>query len=160
MEKCLCGSSKTADNCCQNIVTGQKKALTAQELMRSRYYAYATQNIDYIMKTHHPDTVESVSRDVLYDWSRYSKWIALEIISTENGLESDELGIFEFKAIYEVNGLIHTHHEKSKFIKKDGTWFYHSALPFDLTIKNIVKVSRNSECICGSGKKYKKCCGK
>ena len=117
MEDCLCGSQKTVSECCHSIILGIKKASTAQELMRSRYYAYATQNIDYIMNTHHPDTIESVSRDVLYDWSRYSNWIALEIISTEKGLESDEYGIVEFKAIYEVNGMTHTHHEKSKFFK-------------------------------------------
>lgn len=28
------------------------------------------------------------------------------------------------------------------------------------TVKNIVKIGRNDLCPCGSGKKYKKCCGK
>jgi len=27
-------------------------------------------------------------------------------------------------------------------------------------VKNVVKVGRNSPCLCGSGKKFKKCCGK
>ena len=42
---------------------------------------------------------------------------------------------------------------KSSFIKEDGTWKY-----LDGELYNS-KIERNESCPCGSGKKFKKCCG-
>ena len=38
-EKCPCGSGKTYAACCKKIISGEKKAETPEELMRSRYSA-------------------------------------------------------------------------------------------------------------------------
>ncbi len=160
MANCVCGSGKEQTDCCSKYLTGEKVPLTAEELMRSRYYAYTVQDIDYIMTTHDSDTVGSISRDVLSDWAKYSKWISLEIVSKEQGNENDDKGIVEFIAIYEVDGVINRHHERSLFVKKDGKWYYNSKLPVNETIVNKEVAGRNDPCPCGSGKKYKKCCGK
>ena len=42
--KCPCSSGKEFAECCEPILTQAKKAATAEELMRSRYTAYATGN--------------------------------------------------------------------------------------------------------------------
>jgi len=54
MENCKCCSGKAYKECCEPLITGSRKAETAEELLRSRYYAYATTEIDYIFNTIHP----------------------------------------------------------------------------------------------------------
>ena len=93
-------------------------------------------------------------------WSKESEWMGLEIVNTDKGTETDDEGIVEFKATYREKGKTVVHHEKSYFVKKDGTWYYQKWLPLQRTIVNDSKVGRNDPCPCGSGKKYKKCCGK
>jgi SEC-C motif-containing protein len=67
----------------------------------------------------------------------------------------------EFEASYERDGLRDIHHERAQFKKVDGQWLYDEG---DIVPKTIVratpKVGRNDPCPCGSGKKYKHCCGK
>jgi SEC-C motif-containing protein len=49
-------------------------------------------------------------------------------------------------------------HEISDFVFEAGTWLYADGI-----IKNDsgeLSQDRNSQCLCGSGKKYKKCCGR
>ncbi|MDX8336470.1 MULTISPECIES: YchJ family protein [Cetobacterium] len=133
---------------------------TAEELMRARYNAFENGNIEFIVETHHPETKEDMDVEETRKWALNSEWLGLEIVSTEAGQEEDSEGIVEFKASYKENGELVVHHEKSKFVKKDGQWFYHGWLPLQGTIVKDEKIGRNDPCTCGSGKKYKKCCGK
>lgn len=160
MGKCSCGSLKSYEECCERFISGKATPETAEELMKSRYTAYTIHDIDYIMNTHEPSRLNEISREILADWSNSSKWISLEIVKTENGEMNDKEGIVEFIAKYEIHGAVHSHHEKSRFVKLENKWYYSEALPLDLTIKNESKIGRNDVCPCGSGKKYKKCCGK
>lgn len=53
----------------------------------------------------------------------------------------------------------------SKFANKVRMWKYKGYSINDIkalksTVKNEINIGRNEPCICGSGKKYKKCCGK
>ncbi|MGL4999274.1 MAG: YchJ family protein, partial [Cetobacterium sp.] len=131
---------------------------TAEELMRARYSAFETGDIDFIVETHHPETKSDMDIEETKRWALESEWVGLEIISTEEGTENDEEGIVEFKVSYKENGKDIIHHEKSKFIKVDGQWLYHGWLPLQGTIVKDEKIGRNDPCLCGSGKKYKKCC--
>ncbi|MGL5427819.1 MAG: YchJ family protein, partial [Cetobacterium sp.] len=111
-------------------------------------------------ETHHPETKSDMDIEETKRWALESEWVGLEIISTEEGTENDEEGIVEFKVSYKENGKDIIHHEKSKFIKVDGQWLYHGWLPLQGTIVKDEKIGRNDPCLCGSGKKYKKCCAK
>lgn len=133
---------------------------TAEELMRARYNAFEEGNIEFITETHHLETKENIDIEETRKWALNSEWLKLEILSTENGTENDNEGIVEFKAYYKEDGKDVIHHEKSKFIKENGKWFYHGWLPLQGTIVKEDKIGRNDPCVCGSGKKYKKCCGK
>lgn len=133
---------------------------TAEELMRARYEAYTKGDIEFIKVTHDPETAEKISWEDTEKWSKESEWLGLEVISSEKGKEEDEEGIVEFKALYRENGKEEIHHERSYFIKRDGKWYYQKWLPLQGTIVKDVKVGRNDPCSCGSGKKYKRCCGK
>lgn len=145
---------------CMEYIDGKSEPKTAEELMKSRYTAYATGNIDYIMDTHDPETKEGISKEETEEWAKNSEWLGLEILATEAGQEEDERGIVEFKATFVEGGEEHIHHEKSAFVKKDGKWYYHGWMPLQQTIVKEKKIGRNDPCPCGSGKKYKKCCGK
>ena len=145
---------------CMEYIEGKAEPKTAEELMKSRYTAYTIGNIDYIMDTHDPATSKDISKEETEEWAKSSEWLGLEIISTEAGTESDDKGIVEFKATYRENGEVQVHHEKSAFVRVEGKWYYHGWMPLQQTIVKEKKIGRNDPCPCGSGKKYKKCCGK
>lgn len=133
---------------------------TAEELMRARYHAYETCDMEFIKESHDPDNTDGIDWAECEKWARESQWLGLEILSTTKGGEDDKDGIVEFKATYIENGKTIVHHERSYFVKKNGVWFYQKWLPITSTRINENKIGRNDPCPCGSGKKYKKCCGK
>lgn len=118
MIKCYCGVETIFENCCKPIITGEKKAISAEQLMRSRYSAYCTQAADYLVETTHESTRKFHRKSDILEWSKSNTWLKLEIISaTENTVE--------FKAYYLDESLKATiHHEKSTFVFEDGIWFY------------------------------------
>lgn len=159
MTNCPCGSKKQYENCCEPYIKGNKVPETAEELMRSRYSAYVVGEVDYILQTNHPDTREGMDREAIKAWSDKSDWQSLNIIETEAGLADDIQGIVEFQAVYKIDNVPQIHHERSIFDKIDGRWYYTNMIKIDRDKKEKLKVGRNSPCPCGSGKKYKKCCG-
>ncbi|GAB1455216.1 MAG: YchJ family protein [Spirochaetia bacterium] len=156
---CPCGSGREYLACCGPIIAGTAKAQTAEALMRSRYSAYVKGAVDYIMKSCVED--EGIDAEATRNWSEKADWKGLTIVRTEKGGPSDNEGIVEFVANYVMDGLKDEHKETARFIKKDGTWLYESG---DVKTATVVragpKVGRNEPCPCGSGKKYKQCCGK
>lgn len=157
---CACGSNKSYETCCAPYIQGQKKAPTAEALMRSRYTAYTVHEIDYIEATHDPETREQFDRKVAKAWSEQTDWKGLEIKSTEAGRADDLEGTVEFVAKFAINGQDQTHHELSFFEKKEDQWFYVDGKTVKIPVtRTSPKLGRNDPCHCGSGKKYKKCCG-
>ena len=117
-KNCYCGNPKPFTECCEIFIKGIQKPPTAEKLMRSRYSAYATQAIDYLIETTHVLTRKYYSKEDISDWSKSNHWMNLEIL---NSSEST----VEFKAYYiDANLKAHTHHEKSKFKKEGQIWFY------------------------------------
>ncbi len=162
MSDCYCGSGKQYSECCELNIKGESVPETAEALMRSRYSAYVVGEIDYIHSTLHPDHRADHDLDAARKWSRDSEWLGLEIISTSNGGKDDSTGVVEFKAGYRDKSGTHYAHEVSQFEKIDGKWVYvDGEMPKTETFRNKEKkVGRNDPCPCGSGKKYKKCCGR
>ena len=160
MSLCPCGSEKNYAECCELIHTGTVPAKTAEALMRSRYSAYAKNQISYLGESLHPEHREDWSEDETKRWADNSQWLSLEILATEKGTEKDEYGVVEFTASYKEANTIKRHHEVSQFQKVEERWYYVSGMtPKPQTVRNISpKIGRNSPCPCGSGKKYKKCC--
>jgi SEC-C motif-containing protein len=158
---CPCGSGLDYSACCEPYISGAKDAPTAEALMRSRDSAYAVHNVDYIVKTCDPEGKEKIDLKQTRDWSEKSNWLGLKILSVSAGGPADNEGVVEFEASYERDRLKDVHHEKARFKKKNGTWYYEEG---DIVPKTVVragpKVGRNEPCPCGSGKKYKHCHGK
>jgi len=160
MESCPCGLEKNYNECCQPVISGDRVAATAEELMRSRYSAYTKAELDHIFNTTHPDQREDYDHEGTKDWAENAKWHGLTIAETENGGSDDEEGMIEFIAKYTHSGIERNHHERSVFEKVEGVWYFKDGqlVPPKQVVREGPKVGRNDPCICGSGKKYKKCC--
>jgi SEC-C motif-containing protein len=130
--------------------------------MRSRYSAYAVKNVAYILESHDPATRAELDPEATGEWAERSEWLSLAVLNTKAGGEQDQTGEVEFMARFrDKTGKEHSHHELSTFKRVDGRWYYEDGvLPKQTPIKRTEpKVGRNDLCPCGSGKKYKKCCG-
>jgi SEC-C motif domain protein len=159
---CVCGIGESTETHCLPIIKGTAKAATAQALMRARYAAYALGELDFLKTSLHPEQRGDYDEKATELWSKKATWHGLEIVETTDGGEGDATGIVEFKAHYEVNGLRNEHHERAEFQKQNGVWYF-----FDGTQvthapirREGPRVGRNDPCSCGSGKKFKKCCGR
>lgn len=157
---CPCGSNLELKSCCEPYVRGEKFAPTAEALMRSRYTSYTMNEVDYIVTSHVPEGQDDVDKEAAGKWAEAAEWQGLEIVETEGGKESDSEGVVEFVAKYSVQGVEQRHHERSRFKKVDGKWYYVDGdMVRPKPVTRGAKVGRNEPCPCGSGKKYKKCCG-
>lgn len=150
---CPCGSKKQYQYCCGKYLSGKAIAETAEKLMRSRYTAFSIGNIDYLIATLHPERRTESDRAELMKSINNTEWLGLTIINTNKGKKNDSIGYVEFEAIYRINEPKQLH-ERSKFIKTDGIWFYVEGNILPGTIPK-----RSELCWCGSGEKYKNCHG-
>lgn len=159
---CPCGLDALYTECCGPLIKGERHAKTAEALMRSRYSAYTQVEMDYILSTTHPDQREDYDEANSRKWAAESEWYGLEIVSTEAGGEEDNDGVVEFIAKYAQKRMRHSHHERATFSKIEGQWYFEDGeIVAPKPIKRETpKVGRNEPCPCGSGKKFKKCCGK
>jgi len=161
MDTCPCGTNIAYDECCLPLIKGDRTALTAEEVMRSRYSAYAMHEIGYIRESLHPDHRTDFDEKTTREWAESSEWHKLEIVSTIEGGAEDKEGKVEFIAAYSDKGINKEHHELSTFKKVDGKWYLVNGeiLSHKPVVRTTPKTGRNDPCTCGSGKKFKKCCG-
>jgi SEC-C motif-containing protein len=114
---CRCCSNLNYANCCEPYHLKQQKPLTPEQLMRSRFTAYAMHLIDYLIATTHASQRHLYQKNEIEHWAKSNVWLKLEICEAKNE-------IVEFKAYYR-NGLKQfVHHERSVFKKESDTWFY------------------------------------
>lgn len=161
MSQCPCESGKEYEACCGPVIRGSQTAPTAEALMRSRYSAFAKGEIEYLKQSLRPDQRADYDPVATQHWADKSEWLKLEIIETGAGGKDDEEGTVEFIASYRQKGNTHVHHEVAHFSRRNGIWYYTDGkIVTPGTVRNEgPKIGRNDPCPCGSGKKYKKCCG-
>ncbi|HTB63955.1 MAG TPA: YchJ family protein [Opitutales bacterium] len=160
MNNCPCGSGLAYDACCGPIIAGSPAA-TAEALMRSRYSAYVQHAYAHLGSTLSAEQRKDYSADDAKRWAESSEWLGLTINRTEQGGPADTAGLVEFTARYKVEGKEQEHHEVALFSREEGKWVYAGAAtsPGKTVRREAPKLGRNDPCSCGSGKKYKKCCG-
>lgn len=157
MSHCPCDSGLEFDACCGPFLARTAVAPTPEALMRSRYSAFAKQDVAYLGETLLPGTQDDFDAAQVTEWARTSTWTGLEVRSTGDGASPDEAYV-EFVAKFTMDGKDLVHHETGRFVREDGRWWYADGI-MGQRPRTVVKVGRNDPCICGSGKKYKKCCG-
>jgi len=158
-EICPCDSRKLYSECCEPIIKKNIQAESPEALMRSRYSAYAKGEIlwlrDSLEKKQRKDFDEKAARQ----WSEHSQWISLSIIQSKTDEENNK-GWVEFSAKYKQNGVVREHHEISEFVRENGEWLLtEGRMVKPEPVRKEQTTGRNDPCPCGSGKKYKKCCG-
>jgi SEC-C motif-containing protein len=116
---CPCGSGRAYADCCEPLHDGRARASTAEQLMRSRYAAYARGRTDYVFRTWHPRTrppeVEPVAGLV---------WTGLSVLAVEAGGAEDDEGMVEFEAAHTAADGPGVLHERSRFVRRGGRWVY------------------------------------
>ncbi|MDQ6954581.1 MAG: YchJ family metal-binding protein [Mariprofundaceae bacterium] len=112
-----------------------------KQLMRSRYAAFVLGNVDYLLKTWHPDT-----RPKDFKLGR-ARWLGLTILHADGNT-------VHFLAAFHSGNKGMLLEETSRFVCMDQHWRY---VDGDCT---VTPIKRNAPCFCGSQEKYKRCCGK
>ena len=74
---CPCGLGESLETCCGPYLKHEKKPPTAEALMRARYTAYATGDVDFIVESHDPDRKGEVDRKNTEAWAKQSEWLGL-----------------------------------------------------------------------------------
>ena len=144
---CVCGNDRSFNECCQEIIEGRRDASTPEELMRSRYSAYAKGDGRYLVLSAIKENRYEDDAELIEQFAKSVDWLKLDVLNAIG----DEV---EFKAYYKDQQSVKVLHEKSVFVKEDGVWRYKDGELY------ASKVQRNESCPCGSGKKFKKCCAK
>ena len=117
---CPCCSGQEYDACCGRFLQGEWPK-TAEQLMRSRYTAYALNDENYLFETWHHST-----RPQTLDLSQQNaiKWVGLKIINHSVDTNNSARASVEFVARYKLNGKAQKMQELSDFVYEDGRWFY------------------------------------
>lgn len=158
---CPCGSGRPFPQCCAPLLAGTAAPPTAEALMRSRYTAYVRGDLDYIERTHAPEAKGDFNRPQAEDIARRVRWLGLDVRETIAGGVDDTTGTVEFTARFRKDGFDHVHRERAHFRRDGDRWLYLDG-EFNPrgAPRRVEKVGRNQPCPCGSGRKFKQCCGK
>ena len=153
-------------DCCQPLHNYEHLATTAEQLMRSRYSAFVLQNVDYIIATTLPSQQPLLDILAIKTWASDTDWAGLEIVHHHPKIGKRHAQV-EFKAYFTTAQDLQFHHELSAFVKikvktDNGEiakkWFF-----IDPTVDMAISgkaISQKQPCICGSGEKFKRCCGR
>ena len=153
IQTCPCGSKQLFSACCQPYIKAEKNAQNAEQLMRSRYSAYATKAVDYLYQTQAPATRDSQLKQDIQAFAEQAKFLHLQV--HQHKILDDTHQQVEFTAIYQVQNQFQQLTELSDFILEDNQWYYQQGKSDFISLK----LGRNDPCPCQSGKKFKKCCG-
>jgi SEC-C motif-containing protein len=158
-ETCPCGSGALFADCCEPIIKGTRESETAEELMRARYSAFVTHEIDFIVASTHSRTRNEIDLTFIREWSETSTWHGLEILETKQINENK--AFVSFEAQFTQGDELQHHREKSTFEREYGQWRFVTGDELkNATVRyETPPPGRNDPCPCGSGKKYKKCHG-
>ncbi len=124
--------------------------------MRSRYSAYVLQDWNYLINSWHPSTRPDLNS---LQQSEAIRWAGLEIMQTRVGMDPNEAFV-EFRAHYRDGEQLMALHENSRFSRDQGCWQYVDGQVGPATAIPAGKTGRNEPCPCGSGRKFKRCCGR
>lgn len=158
------GAPLLYQDCCQPYHDGLLnkeadgiKAETAKRLMRTRYSAFVLVKPNYIVNTTIPAQQNLLDMHAIENWAKETDWAGLEIVTHTPKLGKRHAQV-EFKAYFKTNENLQAHHELSAFVKvtdknsNNARWYF-----LDPTVS--MTVTQKQPCICGSGEKFKRCCG-
>jgi SEC-C motif-containing protein len=98
---------------------GTVTATTAEQLMRSRYSAFALGDTGYLLATWHPTT-----RPRSLELDGDVRWAGLDVLATTGGSPLSSEGTVQFRAHYISGRTAGAQHENSRFVRDGGQWRY------------------------------------
>ena len=113
------GRALSYADCCARFIAhfDTLPAPDAEHLMRSRYSAFVLEDAAYLQATWHAS-----QRPATLDFEPGVRWLGLSVkdfrATAENRAE------VEFVARYRVGGRAVRLHERSRFVREGGRWFY------------------------------------
>ena len=124
-QPCPCGWQGAASqplayaDCCGRYLEhfDASPAPDAQALMRSRYSAFVLGRVDYLLATWH-----SSQRPATLELEPQARWLGLEV-RDQCSVGADHAEV-EFVARYRVAGRAVRLHERSRFVREAGRWYY------------------------------------
>lgn len=128
VKECPCHSGLPYKSCCRPLHEGERIASAPEELMRSRYAAFALGLGDYLVDTlaeEHQDRAaprEPLVRELSRVKDR-QRFLGLRIL--ESRAEGDEGEVLFSARIFE-RGVDRSFAERSRFVREDGRWRYAS----------------------------------
>ncbi len=121
---CPCTSKKPYDRCCGPFHSGTASPETAEQLMRSRFSAYALAKVDYLISTRPKAKQVDEDREELALYCKSVSCVGLKIVGKEMGGKGDDTGVVTFHASLQTNGRRSLHIETSSFAREQGKWVY------------------------------------
>lgn len=121
---CPCTSKQSYDRCCGPYHAGSRLPETAEQLMRSRFSAYALGKADYLIATRPEAKRPEENREELAAYCKSVQAVSLKIVGKEKGGKNDDTGLVTFHASLQSNGRRTLHIETSTFARENGRWVY------------------------------------
>ena len=126
---CACHSGIKYKRCCRMAHRGMRVE-TPEALMRSRYSAFALGLASYVMDSTHPEgpshegDSSAWERSIL-EFSRETAFTGLEILDAS---EEGEAASVSFRATLRHGAKDVSFTERSRFLRHEGRWLYHSGV--------------------------------
>lgn len=106
-------------DCCGRFLDhwDMQPAPDAECLMRSRYTAFVCERADYLLATWHPS-----HRPASLDFDAAAQWLGLEVRG--HWVKDADHAEVEFVARHRLGGRAVRLHERSRFVREGGRWYY------------------------------------
>ena len=106
-------------DCCGRFIDhwDAQPAPDAECLMRSRYTAFVQGRADYLLATWHPS-----HRPESLDFDAAAQWLGLEVRG--HWVKDADHAEVEFVARHRLGGRAVRLHERSRFLREGGRWYY------------------------------------
>ena len=125
---CPCGSERKLKKCCGLFHRG--RPATPPQLMRARYTAYAIGDVDFLVRTTHPEgpqfepDTETWKRE-LVAYCKATTFAGLTVLEHDVDEDAGRAHV-TFRADLRQGGSPVGFTERSLFLLVDGRWLYHS----------------------------------
>ncbi|MDP3812685.1 MAG: YchJ family metal-binding protein [Hydrogenophaga sp.] len=114
---CPCGRGAAFEACCGRYLGIAVPVPDAESLMRSRYTAFVRGDVAHLLATWHAST-----RPTSLELDADVKWLGLDV-KRHTPIDASHAEV-EFVARSRVRGRGQRLHERSRFVREDGQWFY------------------------------------
>lgn len=122
-QPCPCGRTDARGRpfllaqCCGPLLESDEAARDAEALMRSRYSAFVLGDERYLLATWHASTRPAEARA-----EPATRWLGLQVRDVR--VLDETHAEVEFVARYRVGGRGARLHERSRFVREEGRWYY------------------------------------